>query len=802
MKETGLSTTEATNKLKQFGKNRLLASRTSAWKAFGRQFNSPLIWLLIVAALISFFLSSVADASIIMVIVVVNAGLGFSQEYRSEKLVEKLNALVKRTALVRREGKQIKIAEEEIVPEDIVILENGDVIPADGIIVAAEAPIINESVISGESIPLDRKVGDKLFAGTSLANGYCEIKVTATGMASELGKIAALTNRARKTSKYEQNIARVSQTLIQVTVAITIIVFLVNVSIKGLAEANLVEIMLFTLALAISVVPEALPVIATTTLSMGAFRMSKKHVVVKRLSAVEDLGNIEVLCTDKTGTITANELTVKETIAYDPEKLNSYARFCLEEDSPLDEAIVKALQTQPNADKTHGLKLVARFPFDPALRRRWALVQGKNSRYLVVLGSAIEVLKISKNETAKMTGQVKAAEMTGLRVLGVGLKKVGLGFSFENKFNDDGLEFVGYFNILDPIKSTAAEAIALAQKLKVEIKIITGDSLEVTKYIAGSIGLLKENDKCFLGSDLTKLSAKEFLEACLEGRVFARITPEQKFQIVEALKKRLVVGYQGDGINDAPALKAANVGIAVNHAASIAQEAADIILLKSDLKVVVEGIESGRKIFCNINKYIKHTMVSNWGNLFALAIVSFFTNFLPLLPIQILLTSVFSDLPLLAISTDNVDESDLRRPSKYNPIELISLPLLLGATTAVINLGFFYVIRNQPLDLLRTWWFVFINLTSLVVVFSVRKEGWLTKGKLPSRILTMAIGFTMILSLILPNSFLANVFHFEPISPISIIFVAIVAAIYLVVLDFAKVTYFRLITKEGRAGLL
>lgn len=790
----GLTKGQALKNLEIFGKNTIISVKVSATGILLRQFTSPLIYLLILAAALSFFLSSPIDAMAIMAIIVINALLGFIQEYRSEKLIEKLSGLIKKTAKVRRDGLLETIPEEEIVPGDIVILKEGDLVPADGEIITEETLQVNESTISGESTPLSKNKGDKISSGTVIDQGYCEFRVTATGQNSQLGKIALLTSKTIKTSKYAQEISKLSQALMKVTLSILFVIFALNLFLKGFDLPNIITFLMFTIALSISVVPEALPVITTLTLSSGALKLAKKHVVVKRLSAVEDLGNIEVLCTDKTGTITKNQLTIKSIESHQKEKLLNLMNVCQTEDNPFDKVIRKEALT--NIEKSDKLKQIAFLPFDPKLRRRWTLIEEGSQKLLVVFGSAEEVVKLSANVNKKTyLANFTKLESSGLKPLALGIKKVSKNFSFNNEFDDANLEFLGFFTFHDPPRETAAETIKIAKKLDVQIKIITGDSLEVARYTAQAVNLLDKSSKCYTGGELQNLTEEDFDLACRQGVVFARIVPELKYKIVQSLKKQYTVAYQGDGINDAPAIKAANVGIAVDGAVDVAREAADIVLLQRDLRVTIEGVKSGRKIFNNIDKYIKHTMVSNWGNFFAVAIVSLFTNFLPLLPVQILLTGLFSDIPLLAVATDNVDPSELRKPKKYNNFELISLPVVLGTVTAIFNLGFYFFLRNQLLDERRTAWFLLITVMDLVVIFSVRKVKWMTSGVFPNKILTAAILTWIVAALALPFTPLAPIFHLQKVGFKIELLIVLLTVIYLFTLDISKVGYYKFIAK-------
>jgi P-type Mg2+ transporter len=789
MDSFGLTTDRASENLIKYGKNTLHNYRVSALKILFRQFTNPLIYLLVLAAIISVILSTWTDAVAILVILFVNAVLGFIQEYKSEKIVAKLKNLITQTAIVRRDGKEIEIPKENIVPEDVVILKSGKSVPADGIIINSEQLLIDESTFSGESAAVNKTVGDLICAGTTVTGGNCEFRVTQTGTSTELGKIAKLASQTRKKSKYEENVTKMSKLLIRITFAIIFMVFIINLFIKGANTQNFISLLLFTTALAISVVPEALPVITTITLTSGAMKLAKKHVVVKRLTSVEDLGNVEILCTDKTGTITQNELVVKTVNSVFIHNFFHFIAPCLEPDNPIDIAIHKVIPQNIKNDLLKN-KIIATLPFNPILRRRWIIMENDNTRFLVVLGSAEEILTLSTDhEKSKLKSEINTIEKSGLRTFAAGYKEIKENFSFKENFDETKLIFLGYLTIHDPIRKTASAAISQATKLGVQVKIITGDSLEVAKYTAAKIGLLKPNDKTYTGSELIHLTENEFSIACKNGIVFSRVSPELKYRIVENLKKHYVVAYQGDGINDAPALKAASVGIAVNNAVDIARESSDIILLDRDLKVIIDGIESGRKIFSNINKYIKHTMISNWANFFAIAIISIFTKVLPLLPVQVILSSIFSDLPQIAVSTDNVDTQDLKKPAHYIIGDLITLPLISGVITAIFSIGLYFLLSGYPLDYRRTFWLLLITVRDLTVIISARKSQWMFRGSIPSKSLSFTILTFMFLVLWLPISPFAQIFHLVPLSINDNIFIVISTIFYLIVLDFVKIIY-------------
>src|SRR5258708_2135650 len=453
------------------------------------------------------------------------------------------------------------------------------------------------------------------------------------------------------------------------------IIFIAKLGISG-DFTHMTRLLLFIIALAVSVVPEALPVIATITLSNGAFRLAKKHVLVKRLSSLEDLGNITLLCTDKTGTLTENKTTIQDIIAEDKELFQVLAFAAIE---VVDEkrkriknsydAAFEQFIPQHIHEKAKKYMQLKEFPFDPQIRRRRIILENKESKkqYIVVIGAVDILLDMSDmKEKEQFMGKIRTESTQGLRHMAFAYKEI----SYESGKNiadyEKKLKFLGYATLIDPLRATAKHTIELAEKLGVAIKILTGDEKEVAAYVGHEIGLLKENDIVPTGDEMAKMTVQELRNVVFTRNVFAKVTPQQKYEIIKLLKEKYVVGYQGDGINDAPSLKLADVGIAVNTATDVAKESSEILLLRKDLEVIINGIEYGRTIFVNINKYIKYTMVGNFGNFLALAGLYLLSSDLPLLPVQLLLTNLLTDLPLICIYSDNVNTYQVKKPQRFN----------------------------------------------------------------------------------------------------------------------------------------
>ena len=543
--------------------------------------------------------------------------------------------------------------------------------------------------------------------------------------------------------------------------------------------------------------------VVTFSLSDGALKLAKKKVVVKRLAALEDFGNIEILCTDKTGTITENKLLLEETFSDNKEKCLLYGLFCspyiTEEIESIKDPFDLALFEKASSEIRQNLKKIKaidEIPFGPTRLRNSVLIDDSTGkRILIVRGAPEVILKLSSNIEGRFNKKEikKAIEeegRKGKRTLAVAFKELNQSSCSEK--NEKGLTFLGYFSFKDPLKKTAGAAIKLAKKMGIRIKIITGDNLEVAGQIGKEVGLLDDRQKIILGEKLDSLSEEEFKKTCDDFSVFARISPTTKYRIVETLKENYEVGFLGEGINDAPALKAANLAIAVDSAADVSKEISDIILLKKDLKVIIDGIQKGRNIFSNINKYIKCTIASNFGNFYSIACVSLFVPFLPMLPIQILLVNLLSDFPLIAVASDKVDVEELKKPKNYRLNNFISLIVLLALVSTLFDFAFFAIFRKVEPSLLRTLWFIESILTEIFLIFSIRTSRFFARASRPSLPLIFIALITVILTIVLPFTNLGQKsFHFVslPFSYLSIVLLLTVC--YFFLSEIVKLSYFR-----------
>jgi Mg2+-importing ATPase len=582
----------------------------------------------------------------------------------------------------------------------------------------------------------------------------------------------------------------------QVVLITLAIVFVLNFIIKG-TGANIPEFLLFSVALAVSVIPEALPLITTLTLSQGAIHLAKKQVIVKRLSAVEDLGNIEIICSDKTGTLTENILTVENCFSQDKEKCLFFAFLAsksFEEETTIDpfDLAIKQVVTKSNEEEAKKFKKIWERPFDPKKRSNAVVVESlSGDTFLIVRGAVEEILSLSKpiNHYDKVIKQCQESGKRGERVLAIAFKEIEKK-KFYLESDEKDLNYLGFLSFSDPLKPQTIPTIKEAKKLGVTIKIITGDAAEVAETVAKKIGL-EIGERVFTGYEIANMDEKQLSDIVEKNNVFARILPDQKYKIIKALQKKYIVGFLGEGINDAPSLKLANVAIVVDSGADISKEAGDIILLKKDLKVIIDGIREGRTIFANVTKYIRYTLIANFGNFYSMAIVSLIMPFLPMLAVQILLVNLLSDLPLVAISTDRVDQQEIRKPRKYNLREIVLACVFLGFISSLFDFTFFALFYKTGPGMFRTLWFICSILTELVLIFSIRTRYFIFKAISPSLTLATVSFLAALLTIFIPLTKLGKFFHFTtpPISSILTIFGLVI--LYFIATEIAKLVYYQ-----------
>lgn len=804
----GLSHTEAEKRISRYGANTIHQKRQLWFDILVRQLKSPFLYMLFGAAILSVCFGQVIDSVMIVLFIFINTGFGFYQEYKSEETLKLLTGIIKKTSHVMRDGKEETIPSAHIVPGDILVLNAGDIIAADIRMIEQANFTVDESVLTGESATVG-KTPDSMketvketykavnigFSGTVVATGRAMGVVIATGRNTELGTITDLSTETKRESNFEKNIARFSKFILYLILITLVVVFAMNIAIKGFTE--LPRLLIFSIALAVSVIPEALPVVITFSLSRGALKLSKQKVIIKRLSSIEDLGSIEVLCTDKTGTLTENSLSVSEiypkTKSADVLLYGGLATTDAHVQNAsihsFDMAILKAL-TPTERHAMREYKRVSETPFDPVRKRSsYVLQRGKNFE-LITKGAPEEILKLTKTtpQTKALRDWVREEGRAGKRVVMIAKKDI----SSAEKDDEHNLTVVGCVSFVDPIKASTKDAIARAKYLGIGVKILTGDSAEVAGAVAHQVGLIDDPSYVITGEEFDKLSHSKQHDAVMNYNVFARVSPAQKYEIIHVLEKNNVVGFLGEGINDAPALKTANVGLVVSDATDVARESADIILLKKDLKVIVDGIHEGRVIFTNTSKYIKATLASNFGNFYTVAVASLFVTFLPLLPLQLLLINLLTDFPMIAVAADNVDAEEVTKPKQYDLKDTILIATILGVISSVFDFMFFILYYQQGPSTLQTNWFIGSVITELVFLFSIRTKKFVFDAKGPSPILLGLTATAFAVGIITPfTAFGHSIFSFITPTGTQIVLAVAIVGLYFTVTEAVKLLYYR-----------
>ena len=810
----GLTTDEARARLTRYGANLLKPKKKSdAFTLLVSQFKSPIILILFIATGLSFFLGDPVDAFIILTIILVSGLLGYWQEHSAANAVEKLLAIVQIKASVLRDGSPKEIPVEAIVPGDIVILNAGDVVPGDGLVDESKDLFIDEATLTGETYPVEKSVGvlpaetplgqrtNALWMGTHVVSGSAKALVISTGKETEFGKVSERLKLRPQETDFEQGIRRFGYFLMEVTLVLVIAIFAINVYLAR----PVLDSFLFSLALAVGLTPQLLPAIISINLSHGAKRMAQAKVIVKRLASIEDFGSMNVICSDKTGTLTEGIVHLQSAIDVegapsDKVFLHAYLNAFYETGftNPIDEAI----RASRKADLT-GYQKTDEIPYDFLRKRLSILVAHDNTHLMVTKGALANVLavcasaevgegKIVDLATVRDRIQQHLEEFSnkGCRTLGVAYKNLGSA-SRMSKVDEAGMTFLGFLVLFDPPKANIIETIGSLKNLGVALKIITGDNHLVAANVSQQMGL--SNTKILSGADLRDLSDGALLRRVADVDVFAEIEPNQKERIILALKKAgNVVGYMGDGINDASALHAADVGISVESAVDVAKEAADIVLLEKDLGVLVQGVREGRTTFANTLKYVFMATSANFGNMFSMAGVSLFLPFLPLLPKQILLTNLMTDFPEMTIATDRVDAEMVDHPRRWDIKAIRKFMITFGLVSSVfdyLTFGVLLLILHATQDQFRTGWFLESVISASLIVLVIRSRKPFFKSR-PGKYLLMATLLIVVMTLILPFTPLGGIFGFRPLPISFLLLIAMVVVCYIISAELVKTVFY------------
>lgn len=811
--QSGLSSQEAENRLKIYGRNELAKrKKRTAAAEFLFHLRSPLVTILLIAGLIAGFLGETIEAIIIFSMVFLSVLLDFYQESKAEKAAEMLKEKVTTTATVLRDSVKQGARLSEIVPGDIAYLSAGDIVPADARVINAKDLFVDQSPLTGESFPVEKTVAplkakgatttewnNCLFMGTSVVSGTTTAVVIKTGNFTEYGKIAQRLVAREPETEFERGLRKFGFLMMEVTFLLVLFVFFINSLYKG----DVLNSLLFAVAIAVGLTPELLPMITSVNLSKGALAMSKKGVIVKRLASIQNFGSMDVLCTDKTGTLTENKITLVLHVnieGNDDEKvllysfLNSYYETGLK--SPLDEAILRHKDVN-----VKDYQKIDEVPFDFTRKRISVVVEHERQRFFIAKGAPEEIIKVCSyceledkifDLTSVLQKKIEQKHYDlsseGFRVLGVAYKRVREEKQVYSINDESDMVFLGFVAFIDPPKETARESLQLLSKARVKLKILTGDNELVTRKTCEQLGF--EIEGVVLGSEIAQINDDALARVVEEANIFARVTPAQKDRIMNALKNNgHVVGFLGDGINDAPSLKKADVGISVDNAVDVAKESADIILLRKSLRVLNEGVLEGRKTFANTMKYIMMGTSSNFGNMLSVAVASLFLPFLPMLPIQILLNNLLYDLSESTIPTDNVDLEYVETPKRLDISFTRKYMVFLGPISSIFDLLTFFimlVVFNATVPLFQTAWFIESLSTQTLVIFVIRTRKTPFYKSKPSRLLLFSslsiIGF----ALIIPFTPLGALFGFvEPPLAFFMILVGMILT-YLMLVEIVK----------------
>jgi Mg2+-importing ATPase len=822
---TGLSAGEAARRLARYGPNTLrVGPRHTFLRLFLSRFRSPLVVLLLVASTISALTGDAVSSTVIVAMALLSVALDSVQEYRAGRAAERLKQSVAVRVTVLRDGVAASVPIATIVPGDVVLLSAGDLVPADGRALEARDCFANQALLTGEPYPAEKhadeaappaatmnEAANVLFMGTSVVSGSAKLLVCRTGTETGLGEISKSLSLEPPPTAFEEGTRSFGLLVLRLAVLMTLFVIFVNTA----QHRPWLESFLFAVALAVGLTPELLPMIVSVTLSRGALRMAAKKVIVKRLAAIHDLGSMNVLCTDKTGTLTEARIRLEQhldplgrstsrvlELAY----LNSYFETGLK--SPLDEAILQHEEIEPR-----GWTKIDEVPFDFERRRVSVLLaRDDGTRMLVIKGAFEDILRCATSYEGDGPKDLRALDSLareammrrfeelsreGYRVLGIAWKAMPADCPPAGVGDEAELIFAGFAAFEDPPKPSAAAALKALAESGVEVKVVTGDTELVTRHVCAEVGLVVKG--IMAGPELETL-----LDEALEARagdvtVFCRVTPSQKNRVIRALRRRgHVVGFLGDGINDAPSLHSADVAISVESGVDVAKAAADLVLLEHDLSVVHDGVAEGRRTFGNIMKYIMMAMSSNFGNMFSMAGASLFLPFLPMRPVQILVNNFLYDVSEIPIPMDSVDEDFMRRPRHWDMAFVRNFMLVIGPVSSIFDFLTFYIMLHvfrAHERLFQTGWFVESLATQVLVIFIIRTRGNPFRSR-PSRLLTLTSLSVVVLGALLPITSLGRTLGFVPPPAAFFLVLAAMVVMYLGGVQVVKTWFYRRFAPE------
>ncbi|MDP4266818.1 MAG: magnesium-translocating P-type ATPase [Bacteroidota bacterium] len=811
----GLTTEEAKKRLNSYGANSLKTQkRSDALTHLIAQFKSPIILILLIATGLSLYLRNIVDASIIFTIIIISGLLGFWQEYSASNAIKKLLAIVQINAAVLRDGNEKEIHIEDIVPGDIVILNAGDIVPADCLLLESKDIFLDEAMLTGETFPVEKDVSvlssetplaeraNTVWMGTHIVSGTAKALVIFTGKNTEFGKVSERLKLKPPETEFEHGIRRFGFFLGEVTLVLVVIIFAINVYL----HRPVLDSFLFSLALAVGLTPQLLPAIISINLAHGAKKMAEKKVIVKRLASIENFGSMNIICSDKTGTLTEGKVKVETALDMNGDKsdkvfLYAYINAFYETGftNPIDEAIRKN-----NKIDLSEYQKKDEIPYD-FLRKRLSIAVTHSGKYLMVTKGALSnILDVCNSVEIKEKSIVDISSMKdkiqkqfeefsnqGFRTIGIAYKYIKSELPID-KNDETDMTFIGFLKLFDPPKANITDTIASLKKLGVSLKIITGDNHLVAANLSKKLGLSDSN--IIIGPELNRMSDGALIRHVSKIDVFAEIEPNQKERIIIAMRKAgNVAGYMGDGINDASALHAADVGISVDTAADVAKDAADIVLLEKNLCVLVEGVKEGRRTFANTLKYVFMATSANFGNMFSMAGVSLFIQFLPLLPKQILLTNLMTDFPEMTIATDNVDGEMVDHPRRWDINAIRKFMITFGLVSSIfdyLTFGLLLIVLRANESQFRTGWFVESVISASMIVLVIRSRKPFFKS-MPGKYLLIATLLIAVITLILPFTPLGFIFGFSPLGITIFLLLLLIVLLYIIAAEITKTIFYK-----------
>jgi len=817
---TGLGSSEAERRLRFYGPNRLRPSKqTDPVALLVAQFKSPLILILLGAVVLSFFFNESIDALIILAIILLSSLLGFWQEKRAVDAVKSLLSIVKLEATVLRDGVERNVPVEDVVPGDVCLLNAGDIIPGDAVVVESKDLLLDEAALTGESYPAEKEAGviaadtvlmkrtNSLFMGTHVVSGSARALIVLTGTATEFGRVSEDLRLPPAETEFEHGVRQFGFLLTKVTSVLVLVIFGITVFL----DRPVIDSFLFALAIAVGIIPELLPAIISINLAVGAVHMARMKVIVKQLASIENLGSMNILCVDKTGTLTEGTMRfngARDVEGNDSNKALLYAYLNSSYQTGFTNPIDEAIRARQQFDLGHWQK-IDEVPYDFVRKRLTILVADEGECLMITKGAVHSVLDVCSY--AEVSGrrlnisevrplierQFVSLGADGFRTLGLAYKGWEAA-SHITMTDETGMTFLALLIFSDPAKEGVMEVIRDLKALGITVKVITGDNTPVATSVTRSV--LGYEPRLTTGKDLHSISNEALRSRASMIDVFAEIEPSQKEHIIMALRESgNTVGFLGDGINDASALHAADVGISVNSAVDVAKEAAAVVLLEKDLSVLCAGVREGRRTFANTLKYILMTTSANFGNMFSMAGAALFLPFLPLLPKQILLNNFLTDFPAMAIATDRVDSDQLTRPQLWDIKFIRNFMIVFGIVSSVFDFltfaGLMFVLKSGPEEF-RTGWFIESVMTEVLIIVVMRTWKPFYQSRL-SRTLLFAMILVLLVTLALPYTSLGALLGFTPLTLPSLILLAVITILYVATSELAKRIFYSKVVRRG-----